>query len=103
MIACSDICYCLYSQLRIPLDIAVRAEKYAAAKILLDARGGPVSEIKTPIEFLILMCTCDNDWADKNKPHTGVTALTYLCMLTSIFVAWKFMCTNHYNMLNWNM
>jgi len=29
-----------YSQLRVPIDIAVRAGRYAAAKILLDARGG---------------------------------------------------------------
>ena len=52
-------------------------------------------------EFLILMCTCHNDWGNKNKPHTGVTALTCLCMLTSMFVAWKFMCINHYKMLNY--
>ena len=34
---------CLYVQLRRPVDIAVRVENYAAAKMLLDARGGPVS------------------------------------------------------------
>ena len=33
----------LHFQLRKPVTIAVRAENYAAAKMLLDARGGPVS------------------------------------------------------------
>ena len=33
----------IYFQLRRTVDIAVRAENYAAAKMLLDARGGPVS------------------------------------------------------------
>ena len=33
----------IYFQLRRAVDIAVRAENYAAAKMLLDARGGPVS------------------------------------------------------------
>ena len=33
----------VYFQLSVPVNIAVRAENYAAAKILLDARGGPVS------------------------------------------------------------
>ena len=44
MISCIGVvCSSLKFQLRIPADIAVRVENYAAVKILLDARGGPVS------------------------------------------------------------
>jgi len=45
--------------LRVPIDIAVRAGNYAAAKILLDARGGAVSIMCAKIcKFMIISIIC---------------------------------------------
>jgi len=44
--------YFPYFQLRVPIDIAVRSGNYAAAKILLDARGGAVSVCENSIDIV---------------------------------------------------